>query len=178
MPLTPAEASYIFNNNLGLRYGTTTVGAAYGFMDILGDGEDGGDKIPPIREVMSWLTNPNQPRFEPRWHDRLWNSCGLIVALSAAGTVILVSQAAPTAERYRFDNPAARGDTYSFRKCNRLAPDAQIMARIDYGVGDALPEAEHMPMPDDTAAVDLKTVEQLFDAILATLKKLADPPAS
>ena len=42
MPLTPAEANFIAIHKLGCRYGHTIGGAAYGFIDILGDGRDGG----------------------------------------------------------------------------------------------------------------------------------------
>lgn len=173
MPLTTAEANYIFEHTLGCRYGTTTVGAAYGFMDIVGEGADGGPVNVPAQTVLSWITNPNQPQFEPRWDDRLWNTCGLIVAFSPAGTVLLVSKAAPTAERYLFDNPAARGDRYSFRKCNRLPPDAQILATIQYGQGVAAPEQEALVAASPVAAVDIKTVQKLYDTIFVTLKKLA-----
>ncbi|PQQ41998.1 hypothetical protein CE143_05415 [Photorhabdus luminescens] len=173
MSLTRIEAQYIYNNNLGCRYGTTTGGAAYAFMDIEGEGKDGGSMIPPNSVVMSWLRDPGQPAYEPRWHNRLWNSCGLIVTLSAAGTVLLVTKAPPTAERYLFDNEAARGDHYTFRKCNRLSPDSKTVATIHYGGGKREPEDGKIASPVDAALVDTATVGKLYNAILAELKKLA-----
>ncbi|WP_308815247.1 hypothetical protein [Sphingomonas sp. GV3] len=174
MPLTPQEALFIFNHTLGCRYGTTIDGAAYGFMDIVGAGADGGDRIVPLPTLRAWLTDPSQPQFEPRWHNRLWNTCGMIVGLSPAGNVMLVTKASPTAERYHFNSPLARGDGYSFRKCNRLPPNAAILANIAYGVGASVPEAEDITAIDNFDGVDARTVKYLYDTILATIKKLTD----
>ncbi|MCW7549815.1 hypothetical protein OO184_18220 [Photorhabdus sp. APURE] len=173
MPLTHIEAKYISDNNLGCRYGTTTGGAAYAFMDIEGEGKNGGALIPPTSVILGWLRDPNQPAYEPRWHNRLWNSCGLIVSLSAAGTVLLVTKAPPTAERYLFDNEAARGDHYTFRKCNRISPDSKIVATIHYGGRKGELEDGEIASPVNAALVNIATVEQLYNAILAELKKLA-----
>ena len=170
MPLTPAEANFIAIHKLGCRYGHTIGGAAYGFIDILGDGRDGGNVTP--MDIFRWTVNPDQPAYEPRWHDRLWNTCGTIVGLSGAGNVMLVTLASPTAERYLFPSPAARGDGYSFRKCNRLPPNAQILANIPYGAGHAAPEQADIVAVANGADVDLKTVEQLYDSILVGIKTL------
>ncbi len=178
MSLTRAEAQYISNNNLGCRYGTTTGGAAYAFMDIQGEGQNGGALIPSTQTLLEWLRNPDQPAFEPRWHNRLWNSCGVIVGLSASGTVLLVTKAPPTAERYLFNNEAARGDKYTFRKCNRLAPDSTTVATISYGQRKGEPEDREIASPVDAALINIVTVEQLYNAILAELKKLAGSAAN
>lgn len=173
MPLTTAVADYIFDQTLGCRYGTTTAGAAYGFMDIVGEGQSGGpDPVPP-QTVLSWIQDPNQPEFEPRWDNRLWNTCGKIVDLSPAGTVLLVTKAAPSAERYLFLSDAARGDRYSFRKCSRLQPDSAIVATIPYGDGVAAVEQEDIVATTSDATIDIKTVQKLYDAINLALKKLA-----
>ena len=173
MPLTQAEAQYIFNNTLGCRYGTTTAGAAYAFMDIVGAGQDGNDPPPPVATVLQWLQNPQAPAFQPRWDARLWNTCGVIIGLSAAGTVILVSQASPTAERYLFGSPLAQGDGYSFRKNNRLPSNSQILATINYGLGDPAPEEEDPQPPTDTSNVTSEQVQDLYNKIMAALAKLA-----
>jgi hypothetical protein len=173
MPLTHAEARFIFDNDLGCRYGVTIDGAAYGFMDIVGHGQDGHDPGPTMQEVMRWLSNPNSHEFQPRWDDRLWNTCGVIVSLSPAGTVILVSRAVPTAERYLFADPLHRGDGYSFRKNNRLPPNAQILATIPYGEGHAAAEREDIgPMPENVQ-VSKEQVEELCGKVQVALAKLA-----
>ncbi|NHB98837.1 hypothetical protein [Photorhabdus stackebrandtii] len=177
MPLTSAEAQYIFDNTLGCRYGTTTGGAGYTFMDIEGEGKSGGRLTPPLPVVLDWIRNPNLPAFEPRWHNRLWNSCGVIVGWSTAGTVLLVTNAPAStpAERYRFNNnEAARGDKYSFFKCNSLAPNSTIVATISYGQRKGESEDREIASPVD----DIVPVEQLYNAILAELKKLAGSAAN
>lgn len=171
--LSKREAEAIFNRDIGCRFGTTTEGAAYAFMDIVGSGEDGHDPPPPMEVVLRWLRDPEAPEFEPRWHDRLWNTCGVIVSLSAAGTVLLVSRAAPTAERYRFHGDLSRGDGYSFRKCNRLPPDSGILATILYGEGRAETVREAFGPPPTMLEVSEKEVKDLFDKIKAALAKLA-----
>lgn len=174
MPLTRQQATFIFNQNVGCRYGTDTNGAAYGFMDIEGAGQDGHDPPPSPSTIMAWLRDPNAVQFQPRWDDRLWNTCGVIVSMSPAGTVLLVSKAAPTAERYLFADGLARGDRYSFRKCNRLPPDAQILATIPYGAAmDAVGTEADAPAPTDAAAVTAGQVQDLFDKIMTNLAKLA-----
>ena len=173
MPLTQAQAQYIFDNTLGCRYGTTTAGAAYAFMDIVGGGQDGNDPPPPAATVVQWLQNPNAPAFQPRWDQRLWNTCGVIIAWSAAGTVMLVSQAGPTAERYPFNSPLAQGDGYSFRKNNRLPPNSQILATINYGQGVPAPEEEDLQSPEDTSNVTGPQIQDLVNKIVAVLAKLA-----
>lgn len=170
MPLTPAEADFIDTHKLGCRYGQTIDGAAYAFLDIVGTGRDEGQATPMQRFL--WTMNPNQAPYEPRWDDRLWNSCGTILGLSAAGNVMLVTQASPSAERYLFPSPVARGDGYSFRKCNRLPPHAEILANIPYGAGIALPEQADIVAVADGADVDGNGVERLYDAILSGIRTL------
>jgi len=172
MPLTSSEANFVSTHKLGCRYGHTIDGAAYGFLDILGAGRNGGNVGP--MDILSWTQNPNQLQFEPRWDDRLWNTCGTIIGLSDAGNVMLVTLASPTAERYFFGAPSARSDGYSFRKCNRLPPNAAILANIAYGAGNGLPEQEDIAAVDDLTDVDMQVVEQLHTAILATIKKLVN----
>ncbi len=167
-----AEAKFIFDNEVGCRYGTTTAGAAYGFLDIVGAGQDGhgSDQDPTPAQILAWLRDPQADEFQPRWDQRLSNTCRAIVGLSAAGTVILVSRALPTAERYHVEG--GLGDGYTFRKVNRLPPDARILATIQYGDGDAAPETEDAgfgPAPS-TAGDD---IEKLIEAIMQALGKLA-----
>lgn len=173
MPLTQGEARFIFEHTLGCRFGTTTQGAAYAFMDLTGEGQDGQEPPPSQQTVLRWLQNPNALEFEPRWDNRLWNTCGVIVSLSAAGTVILVSKAAPTAERYRFASDLARGDGYSFRKCNRLPPDSEILAIIPYGQGEIAAEREDMAPSPGGLDVTSTQVKELYDAVMVAIGKLA-----
>jgi hypothetical protein len=168
MPLTQQEASYIFDQTVGCRYGTTIDGAAYGFMDIVGAGQDGdgSHQDPTPQQVLAWLQNPQAPEFQPRWDQRLYNTCGL----SPAGTVLLVSKAQPTAERYHVQG--GLGDGYTFRKVNRLPPDAQILATIHYGAGDAVPESEDAGS-GPAADVAEGEVDELVGAVMQELGKLA-----
>jgi hypothetical protein len=173
LAITANIAQFIFNNNVGCRYGTTTQGAAYGFMDIVGGGEDGGPILVPPATIIRWLSTPDAAEFEPRWDERLWNTCGIIVGLSSAGTILLVSEAAPTAERYRLHGEIARGDKYSFRKCNLLPPNAAILATITYGTGQCAAPREALGPPPSTTDPDPAEVEAVYDEIMAALKKLA-----
>lgn len=97
----------------------------------------------------------------------------MIVSLSAAGTVILVTRAAPTAERYLFGSDLARGDGYSFRKTNRLPPNADIVATIQYGNGEAALETEDIRLAPPGPEVTDTLVKELYDKISITLAKLA-----
>lgn len=171
--ISRAEAKVIFDHDMGCRYGTTTEGAAYAFMDIVGGVEDGHDPIPPTEVILRWLRNPEAPEFEPRWDNRLWNTCGVIVSLMPAGTVLLVSKAAPTAERYRFGSTLSRGDGYSFRKCNRLPQDSQILATIQYGESRVATLPETLGPPPTVLGVSEEQVKELFAKIKAELAKLA-----
>lgn len=174
MPLTTAQANYIWTNSVGCRYGITTIGAAYAFMDIVGQGQDGNDPLPGNNVIIPWLQNPNAAQFEPRWHDRLWNTCAIIVSFSPAGNVMLVSGAAGSAERYLFDdNNLNRGDGYSFRKCNSLPPGASILANITYGMGTPAPEQGELPAYKDGVNVTDDQVQELYGKIEAMLVTLA-----
>jgi hypothetical protein len=148
MPLTRKEASYIAMNAVGCRFGTNTNGAAYGFTDLVGEGKDGGKTT--MTEIKAFLLNPDE--FQPRWDNRLWNTCGVILGLADSGTVLLLGRAPPTAERYNFLDTQARGDGWSFRKCNQVA-NADILASVDYGHG--------------------MTVQDLFDALIGNIRRLA-----
>jgi len=172
MPLTVAEALFIFNNNVGCRYGTTTTGAAYGFLDIVGAGQDGdgAGQDPTPAQMLAWLQDPQAAAFQPRWDQRLYNTCRAIVGLSAAGTVLLVSQARPTAERYHVEG--GLGDGYTFRKTNALPPDAQILATIQYGEGAAAAETEDAGFGQAPIKAG-DDVETLVAAIMQSLGKLA-----
>jgi hypothetical protein len=171
--VTQAVAQAIFDQNIGCRYGTTINGAAYGFMDIAGADEDGGSIIPPMQTVIAWLQNPNAPAFEPRWDNRLWNTCGVIVSLSPAGTVLLVSEATPTAERYKFHSDLGRGDYYSFRKCNLLPPNSAILATIQYGDGQDATANENFGPPPSTTDPTKEDVAALYEKITVALGKIA-----
>lgn len=132
MAITPQIAKYVFDHTVGCRYGTDTRGAAYGFLDIDGGGSSSGSTMPDSRTLLAWLKNPSG-----RWDDRLLNTCGVIVSLAPAGTVLVVSDAAPTAERYLFGAPCALGDGYSFRKANRLSPSARILGTVTYNASNS-----------------------------------------
>ena len=175
MPITTAQAHFIFERKLGCRYGTTTAGAAYGFLDIVGGGQSGGPVNPLPAVMMQWIQTPDATDFEPRWDNRLWNTCGVIVGFSAAGNVMLVTQAAPVAERYRFSAPSARGDGFSFRKCNRLPDGSAILATIPYGNArhTPAPEREDYPHLPADAAIDDKVVAKLYAAVSTAIAKLA-----
>jgi hypothetical protein len=172
MPLTQQEAVFIMHNALGCRVGTTIDGAAYSFSDIVGNGEEMVQ--PTTEQTIAFCQNPNSPQFQPRWDDRLWNTCGVIIGLSTRGTVLLVTLAYPTGERYRFNSAAARGDRYSFRKTNRLPPDSQVLASIPYDFGGGELRRESLLPDGETAAapVTRDQVKALYDAVTTTLGRV------
>lgn len=162
MPLTPAQANSIFTNRLGCRYDDPNNRVGYGFLDIEGYGENGGSITPPMDVIVQWLQNPNHADFEPRWHDRLWNTCGHIIAFHPAGNVLLVTNLNPVYERRPLLYPIARGDSYTFRQDHLVSPASLTVATIPYGGNLA-----------QGVGVSKESVEQLFNTILETLKKLA-----
>jgi len=162
MALTPAQANYIFVNRLGCRYDDPNSREGYGFSDIEGAGENGGTPTPPMEVLRDWLLNPNQPAFEPRWHNRLWNTCGHIIAFHPAGNVLLVTQVNASYERRPFLYPIARGDGYTFRQDHQIPAASVTVATIPYG-GNLTQEA----------GVSQVAVEELFNKIAEELKKLA-----
>ena len=129
MPLTPAIATLIINEKLGCRYGETAENAAYCFDDIVGEGDRAG--IPTPMQMLQFMQDPQAAAFQPRWDQRLWNTCCCIASLGqTGGPVILVTKASGAGERYRCTGGFAQGDGFSFGKCGKLQPDAQILARV------------------------------------------------
>lgn len=159
MPLTQAQALYISRVRLGCRYDAPNNRVGYAFLDIEGDGENGGVQPPPWE---NWLQNPNQPAYEPRWHDRLWNTCGHIIAFNPVGNVLLITKVQPVNERRHFDYPPARGDGYTFRRQHLVAVNSETVATIPFG-GNV----------EQEVGVTQQAVEQLYNAVLEQLKKLA-----
>lgn len=121
---------------IGIRFGADVQGAAYAMSDL-------GDEFPDrtSSEMMArirFITNPVRGGdWERGWAQRYYNSVLMIKLLAPRGRLLVVSQAAPTAERYRpGQNPLGAG--YTFRKCNRLAHDSAILAQRDYDDNDTV----------------------------------------
>ena len=170
--LSTNEAIFIANNSLGCRAGVDPVNAAYGFMDIVGEGQDGTDPQAPPHTILMWQKNPSAEEFHPRWDFRLWNTCGVIVKHKSAGTVLLVTKATPSAERYRFGVYPERGDGFSFRKANALSGSKKL-ATIHYGqAGPTMGDEGLGPGPTDFE-ISEEQVQELFDKIRMAIAQVA-----
>ncbi len=122
----------IFKDKLGLRYGSDIVGAAYALSDF-------GDEfleLPALRQVQS-LLRPLQNNWERLWDDHYYNTLVNIKRLADSGSLLVVSLAFPDAERYHAGTNGT-GDHLTFKKCNRLQPDSEIIAQINYTANDDL----------------------------------------
>lgn len=163
MPLTSAQANYILRNKLGCCFNFPNERIAYGFGDIEGDGEHGGTVPPQADVIIAWAQNPNQPPFEPRWHDRLWNTCGFIIAMNGSGVLSLVTQATAVFERRHFDDPLARGDQFTFRRHHALPGNSVAVGAIPFVVDQGT----------RLGNVNRANLVQLYDAVLNELQRLA-----
>lgn len=131
---TKSMVAKIVKQYLGCRVGNDIDGAAYCLSDIGGSGKyEKPDTIDWPMELHKWMSNPEN--FGPQWTDRLWNTCAFIVNSARAGTILVVTNAIPTGERY-LNTVDARGDGYTFAKSNRLPSNSDIVNRIPYKDGD------------------------------------------
>jgi hypothetical protein len=133
LPLTTQMARYIEDIELGCRAGDTAERAAYGLEDIFKGPIEKVDPATRAKTLIKWTMNPDDPQFTPLWDNRLWNTCHLIAELKSqgSGTVLLVSRAAPNAERYQYTGNDSRGDGYTFAKKNSLPSNSEVLATVD-----------------------------------------------
>ena len=118
----------VWKYKLGLRVGTDLNGAAYAMCDL-------GDPRLSGLGLLKFGGNPNSdtPRAQA-WDARLRDTIAYIKSdvRSHSGTLLLVTQAHDTGERYGVG-------VATFRKCPRLA-DATEAARIDFVEGTPVDE--------------------------------------
>lgn len=126
---TQAMAKAINENNIGCRVGTNIQGAAYALSDICAEGTR-PSIIECIKRRNKWASKPQC--YEPLWSNRLWNTCAFILSLApAGGTILIVTRAAPTAERYKNSwNPY--DDGYTFAKANKLPQNSETIATFTF----------------------------------------------
>lgn len=142
----------IQKQKLGIRFGADVEGAAYAMTDM---GDEFLDSTPnEILDRVRFILNPVRGGdWERAWAQRYYNSVLMIKLLAPHGRLMVVSGATPTAERYAPGGGKGHGKT--FRKCNRLPHDSQILAYKDYGDND--------------------TVEDLLEWITSVIDGLPDP---
>lgn len=126
----------IEKHKIGIRSGTDVRGAAYALSDL-------GDELNGMGAMMNrfrFITNPARGGdWERAWAQRYFNSVQMIKLLAPHGRLLVVSGAHATAERYS-PGQGALGHGKTFQKCNRLAPDSQIIAQRDYDENDSVPD--------------------------------------
>lgn len=143
----------IERNKVGIRFGHDVEGAAYAMTDL-------GDRFPERTTAemfarIRFITDPERGGdWERSWAEMYYNSVLMIKLLAPHGRLLVVSGATPTAERYRPGRDAI-GHNNTFRKCNRLAPDSQVIAHMDY--------------------VDDTTVQEMLQWITTVIDSLPDP---
>lgn len=123
----------IEKDKIGLRCSADTEGAAYAMSDLGDDLNRAGNGLNRLRFIMVPVRGEE---WEREWAERYYNSMWKIKDLRSAGSLLLVSKASPTAERY--NAPGGKGSCMTFRKCNRLPPDSAILAQLDYGAGTSV----------------------------------------
>lgn len=149
----PRTAKFVADNEIAVRVGASAEGACYALTDLTGGRDfDSSDLRGWIKALGAWTQDPTAAPGDPRWGDRLWNSCVMMHKHSGGkGTVHFIIGAAPKSDRYLVQKDAA-GDGLTFAKNNRAL--------------DALPDAN----PIDMTGHD---VQWLYDHVFDELRRLA-----
>jgi hypothetical protein len=127
MRLNTQQLLRIFNDHLGLRSGTEVANAAYA-MDDFGDGTP--------RQIFDWIRNPDTDRERgENWEHHLYNSIWKINDLSQQNFNLLILDKAPwSGESY--NAPGGRGDYRTFKKCNQVQQDSQLIEEMAFNAGN------------------------------------------
>jgi hypothetical protein len=170
--LTPAAATKVFTEKLGLRFGRQVYGGAgYCLSDVYKDGVKSSQtvliqfagaqkKMPTDSAHAGWAA----------WKVRLWNSCafGLSLTDNEGGIAFIVGNVSPviTGDRYAPEGTNSRltpvwkrteGAAATFVKVNSVTQGSPELARSEYKTGE--PTAEN--------------VDKLYGQVITALNKLA-----
>jgi hypothetical protein len=150
---TATTARFVEANEVAIRVGASAEGACYALTDLTGGHDfDSHDLKGWVKALTDWVADPSAQPGNPRWVDRLWNSCAVMHDLSGGtGTIHFIRHATPKSDRYRVRHDAA-GDGLTFAKSNHAT--------------ETLPEARPINMTGHN-------VQWLYDEVFKELRRLA-----
>lgn len=149
--LTPAAATKVFQQKVGLRFGRQVHGGAgYCLSDVYKDNakDDMQVKVIFASTQKKMTTDPAQAGWAP-WKLRLWNACafGLSLTREEGGIAFLIANITPlvTGQRYSPEPDNSRlvpvwrkmgGAEATFVKVNLVKEGVTELARIEYVTGE------------------------------------------